>query len=209
MDPQRRNKRVRLLVRAAQRKYKEQGRQIDILCNDMIAANRNFLKRLDTISFAANFYESLIGITELDSLFYNTSKLIKDKIGNVNVTFFLRHSDNFSVHVSEGDGACDLEGQGLEHFFSGELLENICNSNQLCSIETLLAMGLNIKPALLNKISAFTIPLSQFGMSPGFILIYRSGPNRLTAEELNNIAAVTPGLARAIQSCQAFSRTTH
>jgi hypothetical protein len=69
-------------------------------------------------------------------------------------------------------------------------------------LDDMFVMGLQGNLTVLNKISAVTIPLSQAGLSLGFILIYRSSENKLTAEELNNISAVTLGLSRAIQSCR-------
>ena len=200
MDHKQRYKKLRLLVSKANKERKKQAQKIDILCNDLIAAQRDFIKRLRTISFTANFYEAIIGTTDLNSLILTADKLIKDEIGNANIAFFLRQTEGFELHLFESDQPITLEEQRLENCFNPELVDNICKSNKLCTLDDMFAMGLHG----LNQISAFTIPLGQFGPSPGFILIYRSSADKLTAEQLKTIAAVTPGLSRAIASCQAL-----
>ena len=201
MDHKQRH-RLRLLVGKLNKERKKQAKKIDILCNDLIAANRDFIKRLNTISFTANLYESIVGTTDLSSLLYTACKLIKDEIPDANVAFFLRGQESFELHMFESDQPITLEQQHLENCFTPELVDNICKSNKLCRLEDMFAMGLQGNLIELNKISAITIPLGQLGLSLGFILIYRSSENKLTDAELNNISPVTPGLCRAIQSCQ-------
>jgi len=205
MDHKQRYKRLRLLITKLNKERKKQAKKIDILCNDLIAAQRDFIKRLDTISFTANFYETIVGTNDLSSLILTASKLIKDEIPDANVAFFLRQEDSFELHelhMFESDQPIILEKQHLENCFTPELVDNICKSNLLCRLEDMFAMGLQGNLIRLNKISAVTVPLGQFGPSLGFILIYRSSENKLTAEELNNISAVTCGLSRAIASRQ-------
>lgn len=87
------------------------------------------------------------------------------------------------------------------------LMGPACRSNKQCGLDDLFAMGLQSNPSILNKISAVTMPLGQYGPSPGFMLIYRSSENKLTEAELEHISAVTQGLCRAIQSCQALCQS--
>jgi len=202
VDYKQRHKRLRLLIAKLNKERKKQAKKIDILCNDFIAAQRDFIKKLNTISFTANFYESIIGTTDLGSLILTAGKLIKDEIGDSNVAFFLRQADGFELHLFKSDQPIALEEQRLENCFTAELVDNICKSNKLCTLDEMLAMGLQGNPIYLNKISAVTIPLGRLSSSPGFILIYRPSANKLTTEELNNITAITCGLSRAIQFCQ-------
>jgi len=195
MDYKQRHKRVRLLISKLNKERKKQAKKIDMLCNDLIAAQRDFIRRLSTISFAADFYKSIIGETHLGRLLSAAGKLIKEELAGSNVTFFLRNG-----FPKSGD-----EQGMLENYFTAELIDNICKSNKLCTLDDMFAMGLQGNLMQLNKISAFTIPLSQFGPPLGFILIYRSSENKLTADELNKISAVTWGLCRAIQSCKELS----
>jgi hypothetical protein len=224
MDHKQRYRRLRLLISKLNKERKKQTKKIDILCNDLIAAQRDFIKRLDTISFAANFYETIAGTNELSSLILLASKLIKDETADANVAFFLLRSpyglrqadplqpirdeaSNFELHIFESSQPISLEKQGLENCFTPEVVDNICKSNKICTLDDMFAMGLAGNLTRLNEISAATIPLSQTGPSLGFILIYRSAQNKLTAEELNNIAAISPGLSRAIASCRVLCQS--
>jgi hypothetical protein len=207
MDHKQRYRRLRLLISKLNKERKKQTKKIDILCNDLIAAQRDFIKRLDTISFTADFYETIAGITEMSSLILLASKLIKDETADANVAFFLRQADNFELHIFESTQPILLEKQGLENCFTPEVVDNICKSNKICTLDDMFAMGLQGNLTRLNEISAATIPLSQLGPSLGFILIYRSSQNKLTADELNNIAAISPGLSRAIASCRVLCQS--
>ncbi|MBA7706245.1 hypothetical protein ES703_115096 [subsurface metagenome] len=204
MDDKQRQKRLRLLIKKLNKERKTQAKKIDILCNDLIAAQREFIKRLDTICFTANFFEAIVGTTDLSGLLVTADKLIKDEIPDANIAFFLRQADSFALHMFESDQPITLGKQHLENCFTPELVDNICKSNKLCALDDMFAMGLQGNLIELNKISAVTIPLSRLGSSLGFILIYRSSANRLTADELNNISAVSCGLSRAIASRQAI-----
>jgi len=202
VDHKQRYKRLRLLIAKLNKERKKQAKKVDILCNDLIAAQRDFIKRLNTISFAANFYESIIGTIDLSSLLSTTSKVIKDEIADANVAFFLRQAESFELHLFESDQPIVLEKQHLENYFTLELVDNICKSNKICTLDDMLVMGLQGNLNVLNKISAVTIPLGHLGTSLGFILIYRSSENKLTLAQLNNISAVTLGLSRAISCCR-------
>jgi len=197
-----RHRRLRLLVSELNKERKKQAKKIDILCNDLIAAQREFIRRLGTISFRANFYEAMAGITDLSTLIFAAGKLIKDASHDANVAFFLRQAENFELRMFESDKPIALEKQHLENCFTAELVSNICKSNKMCTLDDMFAMGLQGKLTVFNEISAVTIPLGELGSSFGFILIYRSSQNQLTDDEVNNIAAIGPGLSRAIQSCQ-------
>ncbi len=203
VEDKQRHRRLRLLIKKLNKKRKKQAKQIDILCNDFIGAQRDFIKNLKTISFIANFYESIIGITDLNSLLYSVVQLIKEDHPDANVTFFLRQSDNFELYMFESEWPITLEKQPLENSFTPELMGNICKSNKVCTLDDMFAMGLQGNLNGLNKISGVTIPLGQPGSSLGFVLVYRSSENKLTTEEINNVSSVTCGLSRAIQSCQA------
>jgi len=203
VDDKQRHQRLRLLIKKLNKKRKKQAKQIDILCNDFIGAQRDFIKSLKTISFIANFYESIIGITDLNSLLCTAVKLIKEENTDANVTFFLRQSDNFELYMFESEQPITLEKQHLENSFTAELMDNICKSNKICTLDDMFAMGMQGNLTGLNKISGVTIPLGLHGSLLGFVLICRSSENKLTAEEISNVSSVTCGLSRAIQSCQA------
>jgi len=202
VDNKQRHKRLRLLIKKLNNERKKQTKKVDILCNDFIAAQRDFIKRLNTISFAADFCESIIGPSDLNMLLRTASRLFKDRIAKANVSFFLRRTEGFELHMFERDKPIALENQHLENYFSAELVDSICSSNSLCTLDDMFAMGLQGNLTRLNKISAVTIPLGQLGSSLGFILIYRSSQNKLTTDEINDVCMVTRGLSQAISTCR-------
>ena len=206
MDDKQRHRRLRLLIKKLNKDRKKQNQKIDILCNDLIAAQRNFIKRLGVISFVANFYESIVGTTDLNKLLYTAVEFIKAENENVNVTFFLRQEESFELHMFESGRPIAVEKQYIENCFSQELIDSISKSNKVCTLDDMFAMGLQGNLNELNKISAVTIPLGLLGSSLGFILVYRSSENKLTADEIGRISAVISGLSRAITSCQTLSR---
>jgi hypothetical protein len=231
-----RHRRVRLLVRKLNKERKKQAQKIDILCNDLIAAQRSFIKRLSTISFIANFCESIVGSADLNNLLYTAVRIIKAETADASVIFFLKNSDgsssalragassvpastDFELHAFESSPPITfdkghsfdcaelvakplVEGDRLEACFSPELMDGICKSNKVCTLEDMFAMGLQGNLVGLNKISAVTIPLGLSGSSLGFILLYRSSRSKLSADEIERVSAITYGLSRAIASCQ-------
>ncbi len=208
MDHKGRHKRLRVLVSGLNKERKNQAKKIDILCNDIIVGQGEFIRRLNVISFAANFYQAIVGTTDLNKLLYIAGKLIKDEIVAANVAFFLRQEENFKLHMFESEQPISFEKERLENCFTAELVDNICKSNKLCDLNDMFAMGLQGNLTELNRISAFTIPLGQLGPPLGFILIYRSLENGLTVEHLKAAAAIAPGLSQGIQSCQVLSHFT-
>lgn len=207
MNDKQRYRRLRLLIGRLNKERKTQGKKIDILCNDLIAAHRDFIKKFDTLSFKANFYESIVGITNLNKLFDTVCRFIEDEIPDVNTTLFLRKPEGFELHISQSHQPITLKKQPLEDCFTAELVDCICKSNKICTLDDMFAMGLQANPTMLSKTSPLTIPLGQLGSSLGFLLLYRSSEKKLTHDELKNISAITPGLSLAIESCQALCRS--
>lgn len=194
------------MIKKLNRDRKKQNQKIDILCNDLIEAQRTFIKRLGIINFVANFYESIIGTTDLNKLLHTTVEFFRAENADVNITFFLRQEENVELFLFESGRPMPIDKQYIESCFTPELIDNITKSNKVCSLEDMFAMGLQGNPNELNKISAVTIPLGLFGSSLGFILIYRSSEDKITTDEIGRISAVISGLSQAITSCQILSR---
>jgi len=201
-----RHKRLRLLIKELNKNRKKQAQQIDMLCNDLVAAQRGFIKKLKTISFTASFYESILGTTDLNNLLYSAVKQMRRRIDDTQIAFFLRHAESFEVHVFDSGHPPALDKQQLEGCFSQELTESICQSNKVRTLEDIFEMGIGCDFTVLNGVSVVTIPLGAFGASSGFMLVCRSADKRLTADEIEDICAVTCGLSQAISRCQALSR---
>jgi hypothetical protein len=216
-----RNKRLRLLIARLNKERKRQSKQIDILCNDLIAAQKDFIKALKVIGFAADFYEAILGATDPNELLYTAGNLIKDQIPDANAAFFLLQSgslngsETFEMHIFESGQPIDLlapssiegEDKRIETFFTAELVSNIAKSNRLCTIDDMLAMGLQANPRCLEKVSAVGLPLNCHGRSLGFVLLYRAFQSPFTHDELKCIEQILPGLARAIATCRSLVNT--
>ena len=208
MNQQLRHKRLRLLVSKVNKDRKRQAKKIDILCNEIIAVQKTFIKNLETISFTAGFYESIMGTMDMNILFRMADGFIKEKIADANIAFFLRQSESFELHIPDSDQPISLDDQRLENSFTAEMVNEICSANKICTLSDLLETGLQVSPAWLNKVRAATIPLGRFDNSAGFILVYRLSENGFTAGQLNYISAITPGLSSAIRSCRLVSQNT-
>ena len=208
MNDERHNKRLRLLIAKLNKERKRQAKQIDILCNDLIAAQKQFLKALKVIGFAANFYEAIAGLTDLNELLCTTGNLIKDQIQDVNVAFFLLQANSFELHIFESDQPIDLEDRRIENFFTTELVDEIAKSNRLCTIDDMLAMGLAGNPRCIEKVAAAGLPLNHHGRSLGFVLLYRGSQRPFTCDELKSIAQISSGLTRSIAACRDLVHST-
>lgn len=178
--------------------------KIDILCNDIIAAHEDFIKKLEVISFAANFYENLMGLGDLKEFFYQAGNLIHQQISDVQIAFFVRVGDNFEMYVKENEHSEGCRAERIEGGFSAELVDSICKANKVCSLEEMFAMGLGGNLGLLKKISGYSVPLVRFGASVGFLLIYRDIEKPISERELGVIASVSPGISKKIESYQAM-----
>ncbi len=202
VENKQRNKRLRLLIKELNKERKKQAKKIDILCNDLITAQSDLIRRLHTISFTAHFYKSIIGSTDLSKILNIAGRLIRDEITNANVIFFLRQTNGYETHAYESNKPGSLENDRLKSCFNAELVENICKTNKLCTLEDMFALGLQGNLVGLKKISAFAVPLGELGQVLGFVLIHRLSKNQFTKEQMDIVCAITCGLSRAIRSCQ-------
>ena len=202
MNQSQRQRRLRLLVKKLNQERKRQAKQVDILCNDLIAANRGFVRRLDCVSFAAGFYKSLLGTNNLRNLLTRAARLIERELPGAGVAFFLRQSAECELYALEGQNGRRLGDQRLEDCFGPELVENIWKANKRCTIDDMLGMGLEGDSKGLKGVSAVTLPLKDLGRSLGFILLHRPMPQRLTREELHKVGLITCGLSHAVQGCR-------
>ncbi|MHC4255799.1 MAG: hypothetical protein ACYSYW_09695 [Planctomycetota bacterium] len=198
---QERHERIKRLVHVLNKARKRQAKKVDILCNDFIAAQRSFIKKLEIIAFAADFYESIMGITELQALLEKANSHMLNAADNSHIAFFFRNESGFEKHIFNSPGEMP-ENHEFPEAITDEVAENICTLNKVCTIEELLTMGLQCNPNLLNKMTAVTIPLGEMGSSIGFILLYRFGENPISSTEINYICSITSGLSQAIKSCK-------
>jgi hypothetical protein len=207
VNDERRNKRLRLLIKRLNSERKRQAKQIDILCNDFISAQKDFIKKLSVIGFAADFYEAIAGLTDLNELLNASANHIRDQIPDVNVDFFLLQAANFELHIFESDRPTDLEDKRIENFFTTELVCEIAKSNRICTVEDMLAMGLAANPRCIERIAAVGLPLNHRGRKTGFVLLYRASQHPFTSDELKSIDHISPGLSRCVAACRDFANS--
>ncbi|MHC4187976.1 MAG: hypothetical protein ACYST2_00505 [Planctomycetota bacterium] len=199
---QERHERIKRLVHVLNKARKRQAKKIDILCNDFISTQRSFIKKLEIIAFAADFYESIMGTTDLQALLEKANRHVLNAADNSHITFFFRNESGFEKHIFDSSDENASENLELREAITDEVATNICTLNKICTVDDLLTMGLQCSPNILNKMTVVTIPLGKMGCSIGFILLYRNGKNSISSSEINNICSITSGLSQAITSCK-------
>ena len=195
----RHDKRLKKLAHDLNQVRHEQAKKIDILCNDMVSAHADFIKQLQTLTFGISFYESIIGHADLGSLLDAATELICQTVRDANVAVFLLETGSFELHMAD-DHPIDFDADQIESCFTPDIVHNISRANRICSLDDLYEIGLQGNISMLSKLSIAAIPIGRYSSPAGFILIYRGAENKLTAEELQKVNAVTPGLCSAIHS---------
>lgn len=202
------NQKARNAIKKLNEIRHSQEKKIDILCNDMVDAHREFVKQLKDSNFAIGFYESILGQNDIQALTNISAGFIRDNFASSNVATFLLDEDGFQLHMADDTKPIDVDKLRLENSFTDEIVTKICRSNTICSFEEMLQMGLIINIKEPNRISATALPLGRFGKAVGFILIYRNEDNKFTEDELQKLRSITPGLYRAIEAARQATQTT-
>jgi hypothetical protein len=197
-----RNKRVRGLVRKLNRARRDQLKQIDILCNDMVSAHGDFVKQLRELTFSVKFYEVALSQTDLTSLLDSSVDMIKSQIHGSSVAIFLLRDNVFDIHMVDSDSPIDVAQANLESYFTADVVRDISRSPHVCSLNDMCTAGLQASPTVLGSVSAAAVPIGRVGEPAGFILIYRSKENKLHPSEIETVTAITEGLCSAIQKWQ-------
>lgn len=200
-----RYKRLRSLIRKLNQARRVQANKIDILCNDLVSAQKDFIKLVGKLSFVADAYERLLGLTDLAVVMDTAARVVQSINSAANVSLFLLTQDTFRIHRFGAETAIDAAAGRLGSSFTTELVRNISNSNKICLAEDIFALGLQGNLAVLDKIHIAAVPLTQDGISLGFMLIYWPVENKFSIGEIEKVVAITPGLCRTIRSCQALS----
>ena len=201
-----RHRRVRLLVRKLNKARKKQAKQISILCHDLIDAQRDYNRRLSVIGLAAAFYKSILGINDLDTLLNVASEHMVETTDVVQVVFVIRTENNSKSYVC-GDSTLPVEREiRLEQLFSPEVMGSICDSGRPCTMDDMLAMGLQIRPKDFSQVSALTIPLTDGACARGFMLLYQENGHPLSNIQIKQLMAISGALSKAIAACLMLTR---
>lgn len=200
MSQTQRHKRVRLLVKKLNKDRKRQASKVDILCNDLIAAQREFIRRLNAVSFAAHFYKGLLGAGDLRTLLVRAGRLIAEEMPGTRVMFFLRQGESCEPYVCDWAAAPIADEIRLEEYLTPKLAAAICKSNRLHTMDDLLGLGLETNRKDLNGLSAVTVPLTDLGRPLGFSLLCRPAAQPLQPDELHRVGLIACGLSQAIRA---------
>ncbi|MHC5137095.1 MAG: hypothetical protein ACYSN7_00945, partial [Planctomycetota bacterium] len=146
------NKRALKVIRSLHTCQKKQASKIDVLCRDMVSAHREFSTKLAALSFAASYYESLLGCTDLDDLLDTAVQGIRETVKETDAAIFLLSENGFDVHIADTGVADPVEKRQFQHWFTRELVNSVSQMNRICSLEQLLRMGLQGSPAVLKTI---------------------------------------------------------
>ncbi|AQT68170.1 hypothetical protein STSP2_01325 [Anaerohalosphaera lusitana] len=195
-----RYRRIRSLVRKLNRQRHEQAKKIDLLCNDMVGAHREFVLQLENLSAGFTFYESLLGHNDLGQILATTFNYVYRHVNECEVAIFLTDGHNFQVHQAESRTAISKKVEKLWGSFTNETVNEISRANAITELGTMFELGLQGNLRLLNEISAAAVPIGRVNGPLGFILICRDIANPLTSGELAKVNAVSLGLCRSIRS---------
>ncbi len=197
-----RQQRLRALVRELNQRRKKQALKTDILCNDLIAAQRQFVSQLRDITFSAAFYKVLVAPTDLHELLTSTAGLIKQQYPSVSVAFFLRDEHGEEVTVFDSNRPVDPIRDSLEACFTGRLIDVICATGKPCTLDDLYELGLAADPQWLRSVSGIAIPLTRFTERLGFMFLYTPNRHPLKPRQITTLANLAPTLSKAIISLQ-------
>ncbi|MFC1763415.1 hypothetical protein ACFL6U_15220 [Planctomycetota bacterium] len=206
MDPETRHQRLRNLVRQLNRQRKQRGKQIDILCNDLIEAQRDFIQRLGTISMTASFYQSLLGLYSHSDVLDTAGRFLQEILPETRIVFCLPQDGQCLLHRVVH--AAPKNMMELEQHFDPETIDAIAKAQTRCDVDAMVSLGLQMNPSLLAEVTAITIPLIHGCLPQGFILLTRTQAQTFKSEELIRAEALTGGLAQALSACPVASPTS-
>jgi hypothetical protein len=200
------NSRLRRLVRKLSGIRRMQKQQIDILCNDILAAHGDFINHLKSFRFAADFYESLLGAVNFDAIAASAGEFLTENISGCSVAIIFTTSDSPQIHFYSKDPRLEDVPSHIAPDLTAKMVEAVCQSSQICSADNLCRMGFFAGPAVLKRISLAAIGLNNAGPALGMILLYRSADKPLCNSELSTVSSVVKGLAKAVKALQSADR---
>ena len=201
-----RQDRLRRLIRSHNKIRKKQAKQIDILCHDLIDAQRIFITKLGTIGFSAGFYRALVGVTDLDKLLKIASDQVRELMPDMQVSFYLKQSTKACKEIPYTSYPADQPDR-LESFIDEVLIQAIYDTNKVCRLPDLQAMGLPHAADQFNDLKVVTIPLTVACESIGFVLLHTQSLSPLKNVYLEQLCVCSGGLAQAVVATERYSRS--
>lgn len=204
MSQKNRNERVRLMVKALNKDRKKQARQIDLLCHDLIDAQRAFVRRLEAIGFAAGLYKSLLGVQDTEQILRILNNEVQLLLPSMDVNFVIRQTNGCKIYPLEA--TTRDEGHPVDAF-DGALVDAVCRANKTCQLDDLLGMGLSVSPQKASRVQMTTLPLPQGGRCMGFIVLTSPANTTVPSGMVEQIALVGSGISQALLATEKVSRS--
>jgi hypothetical protein len=197
--PTRRNERALRTIRNLRFRQKHYTKKIDILCRDIVGAHSEFIEKLSILTFSLQFHESLLGLADVCGILDAAGQFLRHQLqGTAIAVFMIEPKGSFNIHFGGSWQEFEIVKSRFESWFTPRLVHEISHSRQICTLEQMLAMGLQASPTALKHISIAAVPLGQIGKTMGFVLFYRPADLAYTPQELARVAAVMPALRIAI-----------
>lgn len=197
-----RNIRLRQLVRKLNHVKRSQKKQIDILCNDILSAHADFINHLKNFQFAADFYESILGIASPDQLAKAVGEYFTDNLDDINIALVFMTAGQPQVHIYSSNPTLEDIPSQISSYLSARMVQLVCQTGKICSADQLCEMGFFASPAVLKKISLAAFGLNKSGPALGMMIVYRSASQPLSASELTRIGSIAPGISTALKNLQ-------
>ena len=204
MNSTARHKRVRLMVKTLNKDRKKQARQIDLLCHDLIDAQRAFVRRLAAIGFAAGLYKSLLGAQNTEQVLRILVNEVQSLLPSMDVNLVLRQDNECKIYPLET--TTRDEGHPVDAF-DGSLVDVVCRANKTCNLDDLLGMGLSISPQKASRIQMTTLPLPQGGRCMGLIVLTSPANVTVSSNMIEQVALVVSGISQAVLATEKVSRS--
>ena len=195
---------MRLMVKALNKDRKKQARQIDLLCHDLIDAQRAFVRRLETIGFAAGLYKSLLGAQNTEHVLRILVNDVQSLMPSMDINLVLRQDDRCKIYPLET--TTRDEGHPVDAF-DGPLVNAVCRANKTCHLDDLLGMGLSISPQKASRIQMTTLPMPQGGRCMGLIVLTSPANATVPANIIERITLVVSGISQVVLATEKVSRS--
>jgi hypothetical protein len=192
------------MVKALNKDRKKQARQIDLLCHDLIDAQRAFVRRLETIGFAAGLYKSLLGAQNTEHVLRILVNDVQSLMPSMDINLVLRQDDRCKIYPLET--TTRDEGHPVDAF-DGPLVNAVCRANKTCHLDDLLGMGLSISPQKASRIQMTTLPMPQGGRCMGLIVLTSPANATVPANIIERITLVVSGISQAVLATEKVSRS--
>lgn len=165
----------------------------------MVDAHSQFVLKMAQLNFASAFYETLLAARDVETLMDLAAMVFHKHLKNASTAVFLLDGRGYEIHIGSRNQS-SIEKEVFENWFSPAVAAEISRTNKVCTMQDMLAIGVQANPASLKHIAAIAVPLGQLGCGVGFVLLYRPADMPFDQHEASMASAAASGLRLAITS---------